>query len=101
MGEFIISGVWAGALDVEKDKGPWHVNMAPWMETRCVWGVGANLTSSPVKSAQTLNAPIFVDGQLKVFRNTLSNDLRFFCRVGHESETYWSMLIWPPFYNNN
>ncbi|KAK1831704.1 hypothetical protein QBC39DRAFT_258081 [Podospora conica] len=47
------------------------------------------LFDGPVKSAQTLNAPIFVDGQLKVFRNTLSNDLRFFCRVGHESETYW------------
>ena len=40
-----------------------------------------------------------MDGQLKVFRNTLSNDLRFFCRVGHESETYWSMLS-PPFSSN-
>jgi hypothetical protein len=47
------------------------------------------LYDGPVKSAQTLNAPIFIDGQLKVFRNTLSNDLRFHCRIGHESETYW------------
>jgi len=51
------------------------------------------LYDGPVKSAQTLNAPVFSDGQLKVFRNTLSNDLRFHCRVGHESETYWSELF--------
>jgi hypothetical protein len=45
----------------------------------------------PVKSAQTLTAPVFRDGLLKVFRNTLTNDLRFHCRVDRESETYWSM----------
>ncbi|KAK4238582.1 hypothetical protein C8A03DRAFT_43698 [Achaetomium macrosporum] len=43
----------------------------------------------PVKSAQTLTAPVFRDGLLKVFRNTLTNDLRFYCRVDRESETYW------------
>ncbi|KAK1756238.1 hypothetical protein QBC47DRAFT_182781 [Echria macrotheca] len=47
------------------------------------------LYDGPVKSAQTLNSPDFQDGQLKVFRNTLSNDVRFHCRVGRESETYW------------
>jgi len=52
------------------------------------------LYDGPVRSAHTLNAPVFQDGQLKVFRNTLSNDLRFHCKVGHESETYWSM---PPY----
>jgi len=51
------------------------------------------LYDGPVKSAQTLNAPVFVDGQLKVFRNTLSNDLRFHCRIGHESETYWIKAV--------
>jgi len=30
---------------------------------------------------------------LKVFRNTLTNDVRFHCRVDRESETYWSMFI--------
>ncbi|KAK3302542.1 uncharacterized protein B0T15DRAFT_309135 [Chaetomium strumarium] len=43
----------------------------------------------PVKSAQTLTAPVFRDSLLKVFRNTLTNDLRFYCRVDRESETYW------------
>jgi hypothetical protein len=43
----------------------------------------------PVKSAQTLTAPVFRDALLKVFRNTLTNDLRFYCRVDRESETYW------------
>ncbi|KAL1875907.1 hypothetical protein VTK73DRAFT_9762 [Phialemonium thermophilum] len=41
-----------------------------------------------VKLAQNLSAP-FVEAALKVFRNTLSNDLRFHCKIGHESETYW------------
>lgn len=45
----------------------------------------------PVKSAQTLNAGVFGEGVLKVFRNTLTNDLRFYCKVDRESETYWSM----------
>lgn len=44
----------------------------------------------PVKSAQTLTAPVFRDGVLRVFRNTLTNDLRFYCKVDRESETYWS-----------
>ncbi|KAL2164065.1 hypothetical protein VTH06DRAFT_3279 [Thermothelomyces fergusii] len=43
----------------------------------------------PVKSAQTLTSPVFRDGVLKVFRNTLSNELRFHCKVDRESETYW------------
>ncbi|KAK3357720.1 hypothetical protein B0T25DRAFT_566976 [Lasiosphaeria hispida] len=46
-----------------------------------------------VKSAQTLTSPFFQDGQLKVFRNTLSNDIRFHCKVGHESETHWMKAI--------
>ena len=46
--------------------------------------------SRPVKSAQTLTAPVFRDGVLKVFRNTLTNDVRFHCKVDRESETYWS-----------
>jgi hypothetical protein len=46
----------------------------------------------PVKSAESLNAPLFREGVLKVFRNTLTNDLRFYCRVDRESETYWSKL---------
>ncbi len=48
----------------------------------------------PVKSSQSLNSPVFRDGVLKVFRSTLTNDLRFHCKVDRESETYWSML--PP-----
>ncbi|KAK3369176.1 hypothetical protein B0T24DRAFT_631938 [Lasiosphaeria ovina] len=47
------------------------------------------LYDGPVKSALTLTSPVFREGQLKVFRNTLSNDLRFHCKVGHESETFW------------
>jgi hypothetical protein len=48
------------------------------------------MCSRPVKSAQTLTAPVFRDGVLKVFRNTLTNDVRFHCKVDRESETYWS-----------
>ncbi|KAK0710900.1 hypothetical protein B0H67DRAFT_646323 [Lasiosphaeris hirsuta] len=51
------------------------------------------LYDGPVKSAQTLTSPFFQDGQLKVFRNTLSNDIRFHCKVGHESETHWMKAI--------
>ncbi|KAK4249630.1 hypothetical protein C7999DRAFT_39292 [Corynascus novoguineensis] len=47
------------------------------------------LFDGPVKSAQTLISPVFRDGILKVFRNTLNNDLRFYCKVDRESETYW------------
>lgn len=44
-----------------------------------------------VRSAQTLTAAaVFREGVLKVFRNTITNDLRFHCRVERESETYWS-----------
>jgi hypothetical protein len=50
----------------------------------------------PVKSAPTLAAPMFREGVLKVFRNTLTNDLRFYCRVDRESETYWSTAAPPP-----
>ncbi len=46
----------------------------------------------PVKSSQSLTSPVFRDGVLKVFRSTLTNDLRFHCKVDRESETYWSML---------
>ncbi|KAK3995941.1 hypothetical protein QBC44DRAFT_304737 [Cladorrhinum sp. PSN332] len=42
-----------------------------------------------VKSTHSLNQPVFQEGILKVFRNTLTNDLRFHCKVGRESETYW------------
>lgn len=42
-----------------------------------------------------MTAPVFRDGLLKVFRNTLTNDLRFHCRVDRESETYWSMVFLP------
>ncbi|KAK4169528.1 hypothetical protein QBC43DRAFT_354793 [Cladorrhinum sp. PSN259] len=42
-----------------------------------------------VKSAHSLHQPIFQEGILKVFRNTLNNDLRFHCKAGRESETYW------------
>ncbi|KAL2262375.1 hypothetical protein VTK26DRAFT_1508 [Humicola hyalothermophila] len=47
------------------------------------------LFDGPVKSAQTLSAPAFRHGVLKAFRNTLTNDLRFHCRIERESETYW------------
>ncbi|KAK4155207.1 hypothetical protein C8A00DRAFT_13756 [Chaetomidium leptoderma] len=47
------------------------------------------LFDGPVKSAQNLTAPVFRDGVLKVFRNTLTDDLRFHCKVDRESETYW------------
>lgn len=41
-----------------------------------------------VKMTQDLSTP-FLNAFLKVFRNTLSHDLRFHCRVGYETETYW------------
>ena len=44
----------------------------------------------PVESALTLTSPVFREGVLKVFRNTITNDLRFHCRIDRESETYWS-----------
>lgn len=47
------------------------------------------LFDGPVLSAPTLTSPVFQDGQLKVFRNTITNDLRFHCKVGGDSETYW------------
>ncbi|KAK3901929.1 hypothetical protein C8A05DRAFT_15954 [Staphylotrichum tortipilum] len=47
------------------------------------------LFDGPVKSAQSLSAPVFREGVLKVFRNTITNDLRFHCKVDRESETYW------------
>ncbi len=56
-------------------------------------GVGPGedvLFDGPVKSSQMLSSPNFMDGQLKVFRNNLSDELRFHCRVGYDSETYWS-----------
>lgn len=59
----------------------------------CVLPGEALLFDGPVKSAQTLNAPFFQDAQLKVFRNTLTNDLRFHCKIGRESETYWIKAI--------
>jgi hypothetical protein len=48
------------------------------------------LFDGPVKSAQSLTVPVFRDGVLKVFRNTITNDLRFHCKVDHDSETFWS-----------
>ncbi|KAK3322576.1 hypothetical protein B0H66DRAFT_209329 [Apodospora peruviana] len=47
------------------------------------------LFDGPVKSSAALTSPVFLDGQLKVFRNTITNDLRFHCKVGNDSETYW------------
>ncbi|OIW33801.1 hypothetical protein CONLIGDRAFT_677548 [Coniochaeta ligniaria NRRL 30616] len=46
------------------------------------------LFDGPVKIAQTLSSP-FLAATLKVFRNTLSNDLRFHWKIGYDSETYW------------
>ncbi|KAK3942389.1 hypothetical protein QBC46DRAFT_380088 [Diplogelasinospora grovesii] len=46
------------------------------------------LFDGPVKSSQSLASPDFQDGQIKVFRNTISNDLRFYCKVGYNTETY-------------
>lgn len=46
----------------------------------------------PVKIAQNLSSP-FLAATLKVFRNNLSNDLRFHWKVGYDSETYWSESI--------
>ncbi|GAB1320103.1 hypothetical protein MFIFM68171_10313 [Madurella fahalii] len=47
------------------------------------------LFDGPVRSSQTLSATVFREGVLKVFRNTLTNDLRFYCKVDNDSETYW------------
>lgn len=43
----------------------------------------------PVKSAHSLTNPAWQDGVLKVFRNNITNDLRFHCKAFRESETYW------------
>ena len=43
-----------------------------------------------VKSAPTLTSSAFEDGELKIFRNTTTKDLRFHCRVGTHSEAFWS-----------
>lgn len=53
------------------------------------------LFDGPVKSAPTLTSGAFEDGELKIFRNTTTKDLRFHCRVGTYSETFWSKF--PPF----
>ncbi|EGO57453.1 hypothetical protein NEUTE1DRAFT_121876 [Neurospora tetrasperma FGSC 2508] len=45
--------------------------------------------SSDIKSAPTLASSAFEDGELKIFRNTTTKDLRFHCRVGTYSETFW------------
>ncbi|KAK3682711.1 hypothetical protein B0T22DRAFT_292562 [Podospora appendiculata] len=47
------------------------------------------LFDGPVKSAETITSPVFLDGLLKVFRNTITHDLRFHCKVGNDSETFW------------
>ncbi|CCC11509.1 unnamed protein product [Sordaria macrospora k-hell] len=39
------------------------------------------LFDGPVKSAPTLASSAFEDGELKIFRNTTTKDLRFHCRV--------------------
>lgn len=60
-----------------------------------VWLAVLTGCSRPVKSSQSLTSPVFREGVLKVFRSTLTNDLRFHCKVDRESETYWSMLPQP------
>ncbi|KAK3401021.1 hypothetical protein B0T20DRAFT_405807 [Sordaria brevicollis] len=47
------------------------------------------LFDGPVKSAATLTSGAFEDGELRIFRNTTTKDLRFHCRVGVHSETFW------------
>jgi len=47
------------------------------------------LFDGPVKSSQTLKDSDFQHGQLKIFRNTITQDLRFHCKTGNDSETYW------------
>ncbi|KAK3332512.1 hypothetical protein B0T19DRAFT_415851 [Cercophora scortea] len=47
------------------------------------------LFDGPIKSAETITSPVFLDGLLKVFRNTITHDLRFHCKVGNDSETFW------------
>ncbi|KAB5570462.1 hypothetical protein GE09DRAFT_708289 [Coniochaeta sp. 2T2.1] len=46
------------------------------------------LYDGPVKIAPNLSSP-FQPATLKVFRNNLSNDLRFHWKIGYDSETYW------------
>ncbi|KAK4199064.1 hypothetical protein QBC40DRAFT_329935 [Triangularia verruculosa] len=47
----------------------------------------------PVKSAHSLTQPQWQEGVLKVFRNNLTNDLRFHCKAPKESETYWMKSV--------
>jgi hypothetical protein len=53
-----------------------------------------------VQASGSLRGP-FEPAALKVFRNTLSNELRFYTRAGHNSETFWrkstAPLTLPPF----
>jgi len=42
-----------------------------------------------IKTCPVLTGP-FMDAVVKVFRNDLSNELRFYVKVGFNSETYWS-----------
>lgn len=53
----------------------------------------------PVKSAQSLDGP-YEEGVIKVFRNTLSNELRFHCKTKQGSETHWSKSL-PPLSNDD
>jgi hypothetical protein len=46
------------------------------------------LYEGDILSSQSLRGP-FAPGHLKVFRNALSNDLRFYTKLGTNSETYW------------
>lgn len=46
------------------------------------------LYDGAVGSGHALAGP-FEDGRLKVFRNSLSHDLRFYCKLGNNSETLW------------
>ncbi|KAL8321989.1 hypothetical protein RB597_007989 [Gaeumannomyces tritici] len=46
------------------------------------------LYDGAVGSGHALSGP-FEDGRLKVFRNSLSRDLRFYCKLGNNSETLW------------
>ncbi|KAL8388568.1 hypothetical protein RB595_009064 [Gaeumannomyces hyphopodioides] len=46
------------------------------------------LYDGAVGSGHALSGP-FEDGRLKVFRNGLSRDLRFYCKLGNNSETLW------------
>ncbi|KAH6624241.1 hypothetical protein B0J18DRAFT_427669 [Chaetomium sp. MPI-SDFR-AT-0129] len=46
------------------------------------------LFDGPVKSARTLAPEAFKEGVLKVFRHNITNDLRFYCTVVNEAETF-------------